>query len=413
IYRGSFYAGAQDGDGTLFPAQDRAFRAHWRAGTQVGARQVIGGQAGVAHVIPVQQPAFADVALGISVNKAKPASVHEMHEFHPFYDSFTQDSVLYVYPGAFADVWHGDAQAALNFAFESGWSSQGVYPKVSFNLDLNNTGVNPLTVVGGRLQIAQSQTDLDPVLTSEMQPPRGGRYFCQEDAATTIEFESFGWSDPINASINSGFMSRNGNEVVLSLGGPVSPTWPVSKTNLRPALVQAGVAIQAIEAANLSCPSGEYEACLESVKTSQMFGPLRDALFVRDNRIFAKLVGTITYDWRNNAGVLARKIQNFREDVFIAAFDWELQCGEGSEYTKLYETAINLPTDQQNYAVPFPIYQTVQPGTLQRWTFQIDSAKATRHIFQVVLQLSDGREIATRTVDLNYFKPRDPHRDRY
>lgn len=411
IHTGRFFAGMRDGKGTVFPAQDRAYHAAWSADAEVSARRMISGDAGIAHIIEAQQPAYTDAALGISVNKARPERA--FGTFEPLYDSFTQDGIIYVYPGAFADQWHGSAQSGLKLNSEFGWANDDSFTEASFNLDFQNKGVAPLTIVGGRIQVAQSQTDLDPALAIEMQPQSGGQWWCSSTLASALEFTSYGWSDPLNASINGGFLSADKSRYVLSIQGAVPPTWPASVTDLRGPLAQAGVSVPTIEATNLSCPSDDYEACFASVRNAQMFGPLRDALYLKANQIFATIAGTIDYEWRNNAGTPARKSQNFSAEMHIASFDFEPPCGEGSEYMSLYDGMITLPTDLQNYEVPFPINQTVQAGALQRWTFQIDSERSTRHIFQVIFQLSDGREIATRTVDLNLFKPRDPYRQRY
>lgn len=408
LYRGQFHAGLREGSGFLYPATARAYRAHWRAGARISTPRLITGPAGTAHILEAQHQTYPDATLGISVNKAKPEKA--FYNFEPLYDSFTQDGVIYVYPGAFADQWHGPAQAGLMKESEFGWLETGAFPEVSFNLDFQNNGVAPISIVGGRIEVAQSQSDLDPAIALDVKTLEGGQWWCQADAATNLVFTNYGWSDPIDAKINAGFLSTDGSRTVLALSGPITPSWPTSENNLGPAMVQAGVALPQLNAAELSCPSEDYEGCLNAIRHSPAYGPISDALFVKGRRVFAKLSGTLDYQWRDIAGTTRAKSQNFSTDMFMGMFNFQLECGEGSDYGKVYDGAIVLPTDQQNYAVPFPLNQTVPAGSLARWTFQIDSEKSTRHIFQVVLQLSDGRQIATRTVDLNYFTPRDPWR---
>ena len=161
-----------------------------------------------------------------------------------------------------------------------------------------------------------------------------------------------------------------------------------------------------------NCPSRDFFACAEALKRSGIFGEVAEAIYVStdmsgDAFIGADFVGSLDYVWQDATGASYRKSSPLRLPVRLGSFERIMTCAEGGDEIFEYPDPFVLQANAQNYHVPFPMNATVAPGMISRWSFQIDAAMASRHQFQIVLQLADGREVVSRPVDLTYFKMAD------
>lgn len=64
-----------------------------------------------------------------------------------------------------------------------------------------------------------------------------------------------------------------------------------------------------------------------------------------------------------------------------------------------------LKLDAAPYRLPMPIADSVAAGVTARWRLSFDAPESSNHAFELVLELSDGREVKSQTISLNYFKP--------
>ena len=64
-----------------------------------------------------------------------------------------------------------------------------------------------------------------------------------------------------------------------------------------------------------------------------------------------------------------------------------------------------LKLDESGYKIAIPFAGDVTPGFTSRWRIELQAPETSEHDFQLVLVLSDGRQIASRPVHLTYFIP--------
>jgi hypothetical protein len=64
-----------------------------------------------------------------------------------------------------------------------------------------------------------------------------------------------------------------------------------------------------------------------------------------------------------------------------------------------------LRLDASNYRIPVAFRSNSPAGRTAQLTLPIKANKSSQHDFEVVLQLSDGREIRSRPINLLYYVP--------
>ncbi len=66
---------------------------------------------------------------------------------------------------------------------------------------------------------------------------------------------------------------------------------------------------------------------------------------------------------------------------------------------------IAFKDDQRGYRLSVPFHKTVAAARVARYDLVLDSKRSSQHMFTLVLQLADGREIRSRPVDLLFYRP--------
>jgi hypothetical protein len=69
---------------------------------------------------------------------------------------------------------------------------------------------------------------------------------------------------------------------------------------------------------------------------------------------------------------------------------------------------IELPLDgrRRRISLPEDWNGTIGRNELRRFNFSVSAPKSSSHLFQLVLELADGSQVTSPTVDLSYFEPR-------
>ncbi len=86
------------------------------------------------------------------------------------------------------------------------------------------------------------------------------------------------------------------------------------------------------------------------------------------------------------------------------------QCasgGAGGPVERGFPTA-KLLLDQTNVRIPINYSDTIAPREQKRFGLNFIADKSSRHHFRFVIELADGRTIASPDIDLTYFIPRSP-----
>ncbi len=402
---GQFIDDKPHGAATVFPVNQLACRTVWHYGVeQPYAREPVTGTNATAHILPVQQTNANDARVGVAVNMRLPEGFTPRDVM--LYKSFDRGGVLQVVPGddAFVQRWLGNDPLIVTGDYRNQETDfyDGYHRPTNFDLTFENTGNQPLTIVGGYLSVQQSTPSLNPAIEVFRDID------CGTPSITAFTFRNYGWTQPLNAYLDGAFISPTTGARVQNVSGNLPGDWPMTQVNFYQVLQQLGLNMDLLSSQDLQCNS-DYGSCLEVAKVAGFFGPLRDAVYLDRASVHALFEGSLRYDWPDASGQMQQRVSPLSLAVKVAQFPWQIQtCAEGGESIEIYPNPFVLETSGAQYRRPFPMSANIAAGTISRWTFQVDAAMASRHQFQVILQLADGREIASRLVDLTYFKPADP-----
>lgn len=396
IFEGAFRNGARHGPGKLRLANGQSFRSEWQDGVEILSKRIwMEPPEGLAPELVQSGP--ADLRFGVAVDRRIPPDA--LPNLYQPYDSRLNGSTLEVFPGGgdFVNLWRGGA--VIEAEQPSIWGLPDERLPANFVMSIENTNPHPLQVVSGFLSVQTSESDRDPFIQIKYPLECGARTY------TTINFFNWSGAQPTDARLTGGFISTDGTRYLTNINVDQIPGWPQTKVDFESILPQLGPEIAALGQADLQCPSNDYEGCLRSAKANGLLGILADGTYLERNSLKVDYFGDLSYSWQDHRGQMQSKTSKVRFPIKFGQFARAAECGEGSDAPSAFPNPFNLPLDRQNYRLPFQFPAQLAPGQTSSWTFQIDAEASSRHVFQMVLELSDGRQVASQLIDLTYFKP--------
>ena len=176
--------------------------------------------------------------------------------------------------------------------------------------------------------------------------------------------------------------------------------------DFEPELNAAGVniAAQGERKEGFICTSKAPSACLQQIKGTGFFGSIAPQIDLQRDQIMVSAAGTLDYSWRDIKGAEHSRSSPYNVKLALGHVKVETECGEGGAPDVVTANALQFKLDQTSYAadlVPAQhsgrTHQSI-PGLGQ-------SRQGFGARFTVVLQLADGREIASRPISLTYYLP--------
>ena len=288
--------------------------------------------------------------------------------------------------------WKGDAVLGQGprLAFDEEASSWPVF----LVLDLSNESTRALQATQAYLDIESSATDTQPFLQLQ---PWGFEAF---------QLRNHGWGRADNAVLSFSFGAQQpvSDRFSLELGtlGTVRVTPERAMAALVPALAQ-------LRLQPPTCPALEQVPdCLAQLRSTQVLGRLDDIAYLRFNRVMTRLLGTLTYQWRDGSGSVQARAQAVNIELqlfrFVLPGDGSAAPGAPSPEQRGF-APITLQLERSRYRLPLPYRPLLGPGQNQRFELTLNAAKASRHRFRVVVEASGGRRAATEPIELQYFTP--------
>jgi hypothetical protein len=407
IFGGTFVEGKRDGLGTTTLPNASSYRSRWVHGKETeDSRRLRLAQSGGQFA----QAAGDDVRIGITVDRSKARDRRDL-----VYAASSSSSRLTIQPEnqRLMAMWKGKGEIQLNEGEEGGTSEYGVF---SFNkgqllpltviLEVQNRSSASITVAGAYLAVDSSVSDLEPAI----QLNRAITVCTDTPYKPTFRAENFGWGVAENAEMHFAF--ANPNVSAQSRANVAKRVGSIARTanvDLEPELRAAGVNTATLASRSRSgfvCSGVSREACLQQIKASGVFGTIASQVGLKGSTgIYVTLRGTLDYNWRDSAGASQMRSSPYNVLLPLGHIKVEAECGEGGEREVIAANPVEFRLDQSGYRLPISFQRNVPAGRTSQYAVTVKAAKASQHAFKVVLQLADGREVSSRSIDLLYYLP--------
>jgi hypothetical protein len=440
MYQGQFRNGVRDGGGKLL-LSDGSYRTLWRDGVEI-SRERAPDVAPLPHSLKPRLAAVSNtVKLKLSLDDEKNGlftNADPDTESH-VYDAEFSPAGISIHPGskAFLEAWKGSGR--ISSGYEDGVPSiysDNQFGPVFMTVQVQNEGIVPVEIADAFLDVASSKLDSEPYL----EVSRSGPAYCGLDTAYTpeISFRNLGWGQVVDAKMtySLGTAERRTNEVVTQLGtfDTVKPTSIVSrlrelgvdtdrlknaalelyrqKMASKPKASRAGFTCEMPDRDDQNNYDNVLAACVSKAKKTGVFGKLTDFVFNSQNVIFTTMSGRLQYQWKSDQGELRQKTSQFSFNIPLVSFDIEMGeagCQDATDRGSAIKSAPSLfSLDRNMYQIHLPKkWQTkIAQGTTKKFDFELSAPKTSKHMFQLVLKLTDGSQVASPMVDLSYFWPR-------
>jgi hypothetical protein len=434
IFTGKFAAGMRQGDGKTRLPGGATYQSRWDKGVEVaGSVRIriaqLGNQpSGAASTDPIR--------LGVTVQKKPIPQEMQQGELLGYAARVSQDRLL-VEPDdpQLVAVWKnngtieaqikalksGDSDSSMYRQSLFGFDKKIIYPAL-FSFDLQNKTPTPVEITGFYLDVRKSQSDNQPALDLSEGNERGE---CSADAergnfAPYFTLRNYGWSPVEHATLRFTFrpVVEGVEEKSLEFSTDIGRFERTTKVDVSEAITGAGGKLDLLKRfgkTGYKCKLDSKDGgkadnpaqCIASMKATGAFGRLLDIAELRGIDLVVGLRGKLGYKYKNSKGEIQSGESPLRADLDLAGLLQQPECGEGGPPQVLRKDPITLKLDQENYRILLPLRaKRLEPGQSQQFTQAINATQASRHDFQIVAKLSDGREIRSRSIDLLYFTPK-------
>ncbi len=425
VYEGDWRAGKMDGDGRLRFANGETFEGGFADGTPNGAGRLTTLDGKVWRSVwrdgeeVERSPAGGEIQLaqagGIAVNVYIDSRLND--EFRAAQDEDGFDRFTYAVDDSsgvleiklaspeIMGLWKGDAPILATF--RQGWSDYfedaTQFGPVFVVVDIANEENQTAEVVGAWLEIDESMSDLQPYV--EAYGPADG---CNTRMQPDFSLNNAGWGPVESATLTYAFGTEAepvGQSFTLDIGSFEDTATP----SIAGALQSLGIDVDRLQNGDFQCASeDQYAACLAEWQASDLLAGLRGATFTDDNaQLVTRLWGLLDYTWTDSKGGTNQRQSPVIIDFPVLDVGFGPECGAGGPIERGFPTA-KLPLDQTNVRIPINYTETIAPREQKRFGLNFVADKSSHHHFRFVVELADGRTVASPDIDLTYFIPRAP-----
>jgi hypothetical protein len=300
---------------------------------------------------------------------------------------------------ALMGFWKGNA--TLTPKSDRLFESKSQFAPALLVVEVTNEGVAPAQIVNAYLRVDESQSDRQPLI--RMADPET----CSAGWSHAVNLWNDGWGVAEQASLEFAF-GRDGastDPFRTALGNIGNVAFFPDR-----ALESLAPELRALRTKRPKCTREGRAACLAKLEQEGHLGKLSGQLrlFKGTDTVTTKIVGTLSYQWKDVSGAVKTREQPFRQDIGVFDFDTGAgpECGAAGPGEAGFDP-IKLPTDRKAYRQPLPYRGPVGARAVRRLELTLMADRASQHSFAVVVETSDGRVATSQPIKLLYFIPRE------
>lgn len=411
IFEGGFRRGLREGGGRTVLPNGASYLSAWERGEERESSRRLR----LAQLGP-QQGAAADIRLGVSVDRKDDAGALQ-------YSATNRESGLVIEPSKkrLMAMWKGNDDVTLTEEEEAPTErgSYGVFaytagdlPPLNLVFEVQNRSAAPVRIRGASLDVDTSVSDLQPAIQLASGTSGECSTRSRGDFSPVFEVENFGWAPAEKTQLRYAFVKPRTSVApgAAGLTKEIGLVRASAKVDLESDLRAAGVKTDQLKlrakSGGIPCRAkGNASACLAEIAASGLFGTLSRQIALEQRDIFVNAAGTVNYVWRSQKGQETTRSSPFNAKLVLGRTPIEAECGEGAEKEPVGKKPLEFRLGQSRYRLPVAFERTIPPGRSARYTVAVQAPMSSEHKFKVVLQTADGQQIASRPIDLTYFRP--------
>lgn len=401
-FEGGFAGGAPDGAGRLTTPDGRIWQSVWRNGKEI-ERRPADGMVQLAQAGTVAVNVYIDNRLNDEFRAAQDDDGFNRYTYKV--DGSSGVLRIQLASDEIMDLWKGDAPiiATLRQGISDYFEDATQFGPVFVVVDIANEENQTAEVVGAYLDIDESTSDLQPYV--DAYGPADG---CNDRLQPEFSLMNSGWGPVENARLTYAFgtEAEPGSQTFVTEIGSFEDAASVS---IADGLEALGIDIDRLQNDSFQCASeDQFAACLADWQNSDRLAGLRGATFSDGNaQLLTRMWGILDYDWTDAKGGSNPRRSAVVVDFPVLDVGFGPECGAGGPIERGFPTA-KLPLDQTNVRIPINYSDTIAPREQKRFGLNFVADKSSRHHFRFVIELADGRTVASPDIDLVYFIPRSP-----
>lgn len=410
VFSGPFANGRRHGLGRTTLPNGRTYFSLWNEGRESERSRLVR----LAQAGGVPEAAGADdIRIGVGVQKRLPADKEVLDDRFQdmWYAATNVENAVRIAPASsrIMSMWKGQGPLQLSWKEEVEFPADGVLTlakaqlvPLNLRIDAQNRSSNPLQVVGAYIDVKDSVTDAKPALQLRLGTIEG----CHGTSpySPKIHLENAGWgvAEHVRLRLNVGGATGKGGAKQI---GDIEKTTMV---DMEPELAAAGLDVESLRRLKdgFPCKSGRGKPCLQEFRRATKIGQLDHYLALHDTTLVLNMPSALEYSWRDAKGEAHDWSHPFTLSLPLGFIRQEVECGEGGSPQIITAKTQKFRLDTEGYRIPLVFQTTLKPGQTVPLILPLEAEKSSLHRFAVVLQLSDGREIRSRPVELTYYRPK-------
>ncbi|MGJ8670817.1 MAG: MORN repeat-containing protein [Oceanococcus sp.] len=414
IYDGGFAGGKRSGTGTIYHPGKAAVFSQWSNGKQIdGTATILQDE---ERRFPLQLAASYDQVPNVKINLIVDRT-HAQRQNGPAFtaveyagSSESETLKLTLANKSLYGVWRGTDNLVIrpgivNIAGELSefgfWGLADEIQPVPILVEIENDSARAIGIEEAWIDVEQSIPDSSPALQI-YSPDSGTERSCDPPTFDT-EFliKNFGWAPIMQSTLTYSIGSTKSKKVEIGTieDEPIILSFESDLSDL-------GFDTESLKESALPCENS-HELCFTDLDKRSLFGDFAANVHLNPSGYLTlPIKGEITTQWIDAETNVKKRKSPFATFLVVGRFYGAAECGEGGMRDTGRDRPFELRLQGANYEIGLPIQDTINRSVRASWRIKLQAKQSSMHRFRFVFRLEDGSLIASRPVELEYFKPK-------